>query len=720
VITRFFFPFRDGRKQIVLTGVNFVDVFSAFDGRRFPGFPFTFGWTSIIADPVLYDIDEDGFDEILVSSMSGEMIFLNRWGEIVPGRTFKIPKLRVPLRWYSGLESTGTTTYMSLADAQESDDFSGLKKEQFVGRKVAPSKMYEDIVHAATKDEAERKSYKGTTSKVNPNKKMDDKRAPSIDATRSSSTGKHVWKGFEGWLTDEGLDSLQLFLASRPLSETEELDALFSPQYAHWIQAHPEHHQFPYSNEVFVDAHIYEAPVFADLDGDGSMELIVAVNYYFDDSITSKPGRVAKYPTNTDFSKYIACGVVAFSMKKEQIIWISPLELTTDASAYMARIYASPTIVDLDNDGKLDIIVGTSVGSVYVLRGDGTWNPRLGAVNTDSIGSGIVAADITGDGKMNLLLADDGGTLICFEPNGAEVWETRLSSPVNHAPILGDIDGDGALDVVVVASIGHVWAFSGKTGKTLQNFPIKLGSMVTSAPVLLPIPPFGSKRPWTSFLDGLAIIVHGADGTIYNIHAKTGCVQKIDLGESSMGMILADDLTANGFIDLLVTTQEGHVYCLSTGAPLAYTSSAWRSRLAGRNAFATGVWQGVRLIEDTKRRHHVSGNQFTFSFEIIDERPARGPNARYQVSLWHGARKWHSHALFHKGTHSLTIPAPPDIISATLKLEVTNEHGQAFFDTWNVGFNQSWYRTLKWLLALPVVFMSLSLLFMKDMIHFLP
>ena len=697
-----------------------MDVISARDGHRVAGFPFTFGWTSVTADPVLYDIDEDGYDEIVVATMGGEIVFINRYGEVVAGRTFKIPKARVPRKWYAGLDDKSTTVYMSLADATRYEkQVLKSKDEHFVGRKIAPSsKLHIDEEGVA------RKTYKGTTSKVDlksyQTDSKNDLRPPTLDANRMTS-GKEAWKGFEGWLTDEGLDSLQLFLASRPLTETEEMDALFSPQYAHWMQSHPDHHQFPQSDSIFVDAHIYDAPVFADLDGDGWKEMIVAVNYYFDDSITSKPKRVAKYPLDTDFTKYVSCGVVVFSMKREQIEWISPLELTTDASQYIARIFSTPTVADLDNDGKLDIVVGTGVGSVYVLGQDGLWNPRLArSINTDVIGAPIVAADINGDGKMNLLVADDAGTLVCFDADGTEIWETRVASSVNHAPILGDVDGDGTLDVVVSAVAGHVWAVSGLNGKPLKGFPIKLSAVLNTAPLLVPFPPFRSKRPWDPQLDGLAIIVHPVDGIVHNIHAKTGCIEKIDIGESSMGMILADDLTGNGYIDLLISMAEGHLICLSTGAPLSSSAAAWRSRRDGRNAFAIGVWQGVRLNEDTKQKHYVSGNTFRFSFEIIDMRPARGPNHRYIVRLWHGTRLWYEGTVFSRGLHTATISTPEEIMSASLTLEVVNEHGQAFFDTWNVGFNLTWYRTLKWLVALPVIFMSLALLFVKDVVHFLP
>jgi outer membrane protein assembly factor BamB len=694
----------------VVTGINFVDLLSAKTGERLPGFPLSFGWTTITADPALYDVDEDGYEEIVVSTMSGEIVFVNRWGEVVPGRTMKIPKAKLPRNWFDGTDSKTSTVYMSLADSSRYERVANSNKNEEADKDHPPTTA------------AQRKTYKGKSSKINPNKTpsaMNDKRAPSIVSSRTQVAEKSAWAGFDGWLTDEGLESLKLFLASRPLTESEEMDALFSPQYAHWMQAHPDHHQFPDSEHIFVDAHIYDAPIFVDLDGDGTMEMVLSVNYYFDDSITSKAGKVAKYPTDMDFTKYVACGVVAFSMAKEQILWITPLELTTDISNYMARIYASPTIVDLNDDGKLDIIVGTGVGAVYVLDTQGSWTTKLSAIATDSIGSPIVAISIKGEVK--LIIADDGGNIVCFDKDGHEVWENRVSSYINHAPVLGDVDGDGIVDLVVVTVVGHVYALSGETGKVLPNFPFRLNGVATSAPILLPIAQFGGKIPWSSSFNGLTIVVHGADGHVYLIHAKSGCTTKIDIGESSHGMILSDDLTSNGFIDLLITTSEGHAYCISTGAPMiTSTASSWKSKRGGRNSFTSGTWQGVRVNEITRLRHHVSGNTFHFSFEIVDERPVRGINAHYKVKLWNGSNLWFSKSYTYKGIYSESIPTPSDIGTSTLRLEVVNEHGQAFFDSWNVGFNLRWYRTLKWLLALPVVFMALAILFAKDVTQFLP
>jgi hypothetical protein len=71
--------------------------------------------------------------------------------------------------------------------------------------------------------------------------------------------------------------------------------------------------------------------------------------------------------------------VVVFDLRTKLFKWQQHLDLTTTTTKFTAHMFSSPTLVDLDADGKMEIIVGTSVGFVYVLdhkvRG---WQGRAG------------------------------------------------------------------------------------------------------------------------------------------------------------------------------------------------------------------------------------------------------------------------------------------------------------------------------------------------------
>ena len=68
-------------------------------------------------------------------------------------------------------------------------------------------------------------------------------------------------------------------------------------------------------------------------------------------------------PEGVDRSKYIASGLVAFDLRTRIVKWSTHMDLSTDSTTYRAYAYSAPTLVDIDRDGKLEVIAGTSVVS---------------------------------------------------------------------------------------------------------------------------------------------------------------------------------------------------------------------------------------------------------------------------------------------------------------------------------------------------------------------
>jgi len=95
--------------------------------------------------------------------------------------------------------------------------------------------------------------------------------------------------------------------------------------------------------------------------------------------------------------------------------------------------------------------------------------------------------DVDGDGFMEIVVTA-GGQVWCFNHNGSV--SDYFPSPyyekdvVLSDPILGDVDGDGRIDVVTVSSEGEVEAY-GNNGKMLDGFPLSTGGSLAVPPTLL-------------------------------------------------------------------------------------------------------------------------------------------------------------------------------------------------------------------------------------------
>lgn len=171
---------------------------------------------------------------------------------------------------------------------------------------------------------------------------------------------------------------------------------------------------------AFVTADEYlSAPVIADLDGDGSAELLCAAR-------------------NDNF-------VCCLTATTGVLMWKSPMIGPVD-------VYpgSSLAVGDLDGDGMQEIVIADGQGYVHCLRhtGERLWlfptNRRAGAAAT--------LGDVDGDGAVDVLVACEDHSVYCLDSSGMLTWryvaELRLMAP----PTLADIDRDGKSDILFCGS----------------------------------------------------------------------------------------------------------------------------------------------------------------------------------------------------------------------------------------------------------------------------
>ncbi len=187
-----------------------------------------------------------------------------------------------------------------------------------------------------------------------------------------------------------------------------------------------------------VSTNIYSSPVLADINGDGKLEIIFT-------SKDSDPLKTRLYVLNSDLSDAVG--------------WSGGKVLAGQVSNY-----SSPTAGDLAGfsdvayDRDLEIVVPTYNGKIFAFHHDGSlvtgWPDTGKTVSPGFVDSTASIGDVDGDGKMEVIVGSRNaatgsttGKLQILQDN-SDTTVTIDSGPIKAAsPVLGDRDSNGLLDV---------------------------------------------------------------------------------------------------------------------------------------------------------------------------------------------------------------------------------------------------------------------------------
>jgi PKD repeat protein len=193
------------------------------------------------------------------------------------------------------------------------------------------------------------------------------------------------------------------------------------------------------------------APALADMDRDGDLEIIVGS---YDDQVYAwhHDGRlVAGWPKPTG-----------------------------------GDVHASPAVADLDGDGRMEVVVGSFDGQLYVWEYDGTIEPGWPQTAGDALYGSAALGDIDGDGDSEVLAARK-GLIAAWHHDGGLVagWPVTLTTAPSNliaSPALGDIVGDDHPEVVLaVGDQVYAWYHD---GVTVTGWPKTVTGTIESSPGL--------------------------------------------------------------------------------------------------------------------------------------------------------------------------------------------------------------------------------------------
>ncbi|MEO8166654.1 MAG: VCBS repeat-containing protein, partial [bacterium] len=263
-------------------------------------------------------------------------------------------------------------------------------------------------------------------------------------------------------------------------------------------------------------------PAFADLDGDGDLDLLVGIgesllggptpgitmgfrntgtrflpHFVQDDALVAGIPDIGRnsYPTlkdldgDGDFDLLLGRDLQTFVYFRNTGSAAAPVwtgNSTTFNVVESTTYWKNPTLYDLDKDNDLDLIYGTSDGTIYYYQNIGTrtapqfqFNPNyFPVIRTAGNAATASLADFDNDGDVDMISGDWLGGFQYFRNDGTPTAPrftkttstfTSLNVSSYSSPVFVDLDNDGDKDIVSGALNGTIYCYINNGTSFTQN-----------------------------------------------------------------------------------------------------------------------------------------------------------------------------------------------------------------------------------------------------------
>lgn len=267
-------------------------------------------------------------------------------------------------------------------------------------------------------------------------------------------------------------------------------------------------------------------------------------------------------------------------------------------------LLSSAVAIDIDGDGKKEIIFGTKDGRVFCIDEEARpkWEydirEEIGETESffydeetvESVHATPTIKDVNDDGKVEIIFGTELGLVYCLDNKGKFLWKHKVDGAVRSRILIEDLDGDGVMEVMFGTINGTFYILSA-TGKERSLF--ELNESIQSEPAIFKGKEtsllFGTEKGSFFCYDALGeqrwsfktkgairskpvfgklmheenLVISDLSGVVYCLDLEGNEEWSFKTGGAIYGRATLADLNNDGSLEVVVGSCDNRVYCIS-------------------------------------------------------------------------------------------------------------------------------------------------------------
>ncbi len=223
-------------------------------------------------------------------------------------------------------------------------------------------------------------------------------------------------------------------------------------------------------------------------------------------------------------------------------------------------LMSSAAAVDIDGDGKKEIIFGTKKGQIFCIdeeskkkwefslkeKLDETESFFYDSERIESVPATPTIKDVNDDGELEIVFGTELGMLYCLSNKGELLWKYKAKGAIRGRVLVEDLDGDGSAEVAFGTTSGLFLVLDGN-GKERHRFEVE--GAIESEPTLCK--------------EGVTQILFGTEkGRLYSYSPLGKLLWRFEAKGPIRARVAIGRLV--DATNLVVGDTTGMLYCLST------------------------------------------------------------------------------------------------------------------------------------------------------------